>query len=68
MKYKYTDNQIVGPLFKYNPSDKHLSWLDYEKLWKWQESFFIRLGYNDGFYISCLASEVDKIKNKNRKK
>lgn len=60
MKYNYTSDQIVGPLFKYNPDQQHLSWLDYEKLWEHQESFFKRMNYNDGFYRSMAEEEKEK--------
>jgi hypothetical protein len=60
MKYNYTSDQIVGPLFKYNSNTITPDWLDYEKLWQWQESFFKRLNYSDGSNRSM--AEEEKIK------
>lgn len=61
MKYKYTSDEIEGPKFKYNPDDQHLDWLDYNRLWEWQESFFKRLNYKDG-----SNHHTDEIKNRKK--
>ena len=60
MKYNYTSDQIVGPKFKYNSNTITPDWLDYEKLWQWQESFFKRLNYSDGFNRSMAEEEKNK--------
>lgn len=69
MKYSCTSDQIEGPKFKYNPNQQHLSWLDYEKLWEHQLSFFKRLNYSDGSHRSIVEAENEKLlENKNDKR
>lgn len=66
MKHNYTNEQIVGPLFKKWSHTTTLDWLDYERLWQWQESWFKRTGYSDGFYRSCVEAENEKLLEKKK--
>lgn len=64
MKFNYTNEQIVGHLFKKCSYTTTLDWLDYERLWEWQETWFKRTGYSDGFYRSIVEAENEKLLEK----